>query len=67
MADADDLVHAWEGLDDARVGLALRAGDADGGAMRARNRMRPQPQLLDLANDCFDLLRPRAGIHYDEH
>jgi hypothetical protein len=29
--------------------------------------MRLQPHLLDVANDSFNLFRPGAGIHHDEH
>ena len=68
VRDADDFLDAGEILENLRVGrFLLLSGDADGGAVDARNRVCFEPHLLDVANDCFDLFRPSAGIHYYEH
>jgi len=29
--------------------------------------MRPEAHSLDVANDGFDLFRPRRGLHHNEH
>ena len=68
VRNADDFLDAGEVLEDLGVGLTLLLpGDADRGAVRARDGMRLQPELFDVAYDRFDLFRPRAGIHHDEH
>src|SRR5204863_3786668 len=67
VRDADDFLDSGVVFEDFGIGLSLRSRDADGSAMRARNRMRFQPHPFDVADDCFDLFRLGAGLHYDEH
>ena len=54
VGDGDDLEHAGQALEDGRVQRALVAGDADGGALGARDGVG-----LEAAG--LDRLRPRRG------
>ena len=67
VRDRDDFLDARKVLEHRGIGFAAVAGDADGGAERAGDRMGAEAQPLDVANDGFDLFRPRAGFHDDEH
>src|SRR5438552_2301364 len=67
LGDLDDLLDAGKVLDARGILRPLMPGDADRRAMRAGNRMRLQSKAFDVPNDCFDLLRRRAGFHDDNH
>src|SRR5258708_429258 len=64
LRDPDDFLDAGVILEDLRVGSSLHAGDADGRAMRARDRMGCEPHLLDVSYDRIDLLVPASALHH---
>ena len=48
-----------------RSDFALVAGNPDGGALRARHRMRAESHLLDVFADRLDLFRRGLRLHHD--
>ena len=67
MGDGDHLEHARQALEDRAVDRAPVAGDADRGALRARDRVGLEAARLDRPHDARDLLRPRVLPHHHQH
>ena len=67
MRDGDDLEDAGHALEHGPVDGAAVAGDADRGALRARDRVGLEAARLDRAHDARDLLLCGALPHHDEH
>src|SRR5207244_5524555 len=67
VRDPDDFLDAGKGLEDLRIGRSLFAGDADGRAVGAGNRMGLEAHSLDVADDSLDLFGPCARFHHYQH
>jgi hypothetical protein len=67
MGDGNDFLDAGEVLEDRRISCAAMPGHPDRGAECARNRVCAKPHPFDVPDDGFDLIRPRRGLHDDEH
>src|SRR5579859_4553247 len=62
LADGNDFLHAGH-LIQANFHHALVAGDADGGALRSGNAVRPQPVSLDFFTYGAHLLFSGLRLH----
>ena len=67
VGDRDDLQHAGKALEGRRIQGALVAGDADGGALRAGDRVGLEAAGLDRLLHAADLLRGRVLPHHHQH
>ena len=63
--NADRFSDAGQVLEVRRINRALIAGDADGRALRAGQRVCAQTQILYDAHHVRDLALGRVGLHYD--
>ena len=67
VGDGDDLEDAGQALEDGSVDRPPVAGDADGRALRAGDRVGLEAAGLDRPHDTLDLLRLRVLPHHHEH
>src|SRR4029079_9086024 len=67
VGDGDDLENAGKALEDGSVERPLVAGDADRGALGARDGMGLESAGLDRLRYAADLRRGRVLAHHDEH
>ena len=65
MRDLDDFLHARHLFERALLDFALVAGDADGGALRARHGVRAISQLLNFLANGAHLLFGGLRLHDD--
>ena len=67
LRDPDHLRDAGEFFEVALIDGAAVAGDADGGALRARHGVGAKAQQLNLFADCLDFFRRCLRFHDHEH
>ena len=65
LGDADDFLHARQFFQRARLDLALVAGNADGGALRAGDGVGAVAHRLDFLADRTHLLFGGVRLHDD--
>ena len=65
LADANGIGHARQVFETRRIDGALIAGDPDGGAGRARHRVRFESQFGNDVTDVRNLRVGGVGFHYD--
>ena len=63
LGDGDAFDYARKGFEDAEVDGAVVAGDADGGAASAGDRMGFQAEGFDFVADGADLFVGGVGLH----
>src|SRR6266404_2222589 len=67
LANAYSIGHARQVFETRRIDSSLVAGDADGGAGRARHRVRFESQFGNDFTDVRNLRVSGVGFHYDQH
>ena len=67
LGNADHFLHARQIVERALIDFALIPGNADGGALRARDGMGAVSKRFDFLADRADLLFGGLRLHDDEH